>query len=97
MYIGIVHLHKCILLHKKTTTTGVVKQPSHHDVQLGQEVQREVVVGVTQDGLLDQQHVTTPLLDLLALVEDVLPLLAEDAVHGRIVGHLPPCIKLVKK
>jgi hypothetical protein len=44
----------------------------HHHVHLGQKVQGEVVVGVAQDGLLDEQHVAARLLDLLALAQDVL-------------------------
>mmetsp|Transcript_30154 Transcript_30154/g.88179 ORF Transcript_30154/g.88179 Transcript_30154/m.88179 type:complete len:417 (+) Transcript_30154:3697-4947(+) len=57
------------------------------DAHLGQEVEAELVVGVAEDGLLDENDVGAGLLDLLALAEDVLALVAEDAVHGGVVGN----------
>lgn len=46
----------------------------HHDAHLGQEMERKVVVRVSEDGLLDQQHGAAGLLDLLAQPKDVLAL-----------------------
>ena len=57
------------------------------NVHLGEEVEREFVVRVAQDALLDQDDVGAGLLDLLAQAEDVLALLPEQAVHGSVVGH----------
>mmetsp|Transcript_39722 Transcript_39722/g.122315 ORF Transcript_39722/g.122315 Transcript_39722/m.122315 type:complete len:411 (-) Transcript_39722:501-1733(-) len=60
------------------------------DLHLCEEVQRQVVDRVSQDRLLDEQHVAAALLHLLAHVEDVLALLLEDPVHLRVVrdGHV---------
>ena len=58
-----------------------------HDLELGQKVQRELVDGVAQDGLLDQQDVAARLLDLLGQLQDVLALLLQDAVHLLVVVH----------
>ena len=49
-------------------------------------MEREVVDGVAQDGLLHEEHVAARRLDLLAHGEDVLPLLLEDAIHLAVVG-----------
>lgn len=50
-------------------------------------MQTQVVVGVAQDGLLDEKHVAASLLDLLAQIEDVLALLTKNAIHGSVVWH----------
>mmetsp|Transcript_30051 Transcript_30051/g.103833 ORF Transcript_30051/g.103833 Transcript_30051/m.103833 type:complete len:565 (-) Transcript_30051:9-1703(-) len=58
-----------------------------HDAHLGQEMQREVVVRVAKDRFLDEQNVAPRLFDLLAEAEDVLALLAQEAVHGRVIRN----------
>ena len=57
----------------------------HHDLHLGEEVEGEVRHGVSEDRLLDEQHVTSGLLDLLHDVQDVLPLLLQHSVHLTVV------------
>jgi len=55
------------------------------DLELGEEVQRDVVDGVAQDRLLDEQDVAAPLLDLLAELKNVSALLLDDLVHLPVV------------
>jgi hypothetical protein len=65
-------------------------QPSvghHEDPELGEKVQRQLVVGVPQNRLLDQNHVGAGLLNVLGQPEQVLALLLQDAVHGGVVAH----------
>lgn len=50
-------------------------------------MEAQVVVRVAQDGLLDEEHVAAGFLDLLADAQDVLPLLPQDTIHGRVVRH----------
>lgn len=57
------------------------------DLELGEEVQRDLVHGVAQDALLHEQHVAPPLFDLLAQLENVRALLLDDAVHLAVVVH----------
>ena len=52
---------------------------------LCKEVHAELIVCVAVDALLYELDVRAALLDLLARVEDVLPLVAEYAIHGHIV------------
>mmetsp|Transcript_37990 Transcript_37990/g.82658 ORF Transcript_37990/g.82658 Transcript_37990/m.82658 type:complete len:307 (+) Transcript_37990:263-1183(+) len=59
----------------------------HQNAHLGQKVQRKFVVGISKDRLLDENYIGTALFDLLALAEDVLPLVAENTVHGGIVTN----------
>ena len=66
---------------------GPLDVGNDQDAHLGQKVQAELVVGIPQDALLDEDDVGAGLLDLLALAEDVLALVAEDAVHGGVVGN----------
>ena len=54
---------------------------------LGEEVETKVVVRVAEDRLLDEHHVAARLLNLLAEAENVLALLPQDAVHGRVVRY----------
>mmetsp|Transcript_26097 Transcript_26097/g.76121 ORF Transcript_26097/g.76121 Transcript_26097/m.76121 type:complete len:252 (+) Transcript_26097:458-1213(+) len=56
-----------------------------HDAHLSQEVERQVVVGIPQDGFLDKQHRAAGLLNLLAQSENVLALFTKDTVHGCVV------------
>lgn len=56
-----------------------------HDLLLREEVQGQVVDGVSQDALLDQQHVGPALGYLLDEVDDVAPLLLEHLVDLRVV------------
>ena len=57
-----------------------------HDLHLREEVERHLVDGVAEDGLLDEHDVAAGLLDRLAQVEDVRPLLAQCPVHLRVVA-----------
>jgi hypothetical protein len=50
-------------------------------------VKAELIVRIAEDALLYEHNVHAALLDLLEHVEDVLPLVAEYAIHGRIVGN----------
>ena len=59
----------------------------HHDLRLGQVVQRQVGDRVPKDRLLDQQHVAPRRLDLLDDPQDIVPLLLQDPIHGRVVVH----------
>ena len=67
-----------------------------HDLQLAQEVETQLVHRVAQNGLLHQQHVAAGLLDLLAHLQNVLALLAQQTVHLRVVvdDHLVVDVRL---
>jgi hypothetical protein len=54
---------------------------------LCEEMQAQLVVRVAEDALLCEHDICAALLDLLAHVEDVLPLIAEYAIHGGVVGN----------
>eukprot|EP01137_Pigoraptor_chileana_P023696 Opistho-2@90426 len=56
-----------------------------HNLHLCQEVEGKVVDGVAENRLLHKEHVAAGLLDLLHKLQNVLALLAENAVHLRIV------------
>jgi hypothetical protein len=56
-----------------------------HDLQLGQKVQGQVVHGVSEDALLDQEDVAARLFDLLADIQQVLALFLENLVHLAVV------------
>ncbi len=66
---------------------GVLIVRDDNYTHLCKEVQTQFVVHVTEDALLYEHDVRATLLDLLAHVEDVLPLVAEYAIHGRVVGN----------
>lgn len=55
------------------------------NLELGKEVKGELVDSVTENRLLNQEHVASRLLDLLAHVEQVLALLLENLVHLAVV------------
>ena len=57
------------------------------DVEFGEEVQGEVVDGVAEDGLLDQEDVTFCFFDFLDEVEEVGPFFFEDLVHLSVVVY----------
>mmetsp|Transcript_2008 Transcript_2008/g.2991 ORF Transcript_2008/g.2991 Transcript_2008/m.2991 type:complete len:236 (+) Transcript_2008:430-1137(+) len=56
-----------------------------HDVLLGEEMEGEVVDGITEDGFLDHEHIAAGSNNLFDQADDVLLLLLEDAVHGSVV------------
>mmetsp|Transcript_22466 Transcript_22466/g.48380 ORF Transcript_22466/g.48380 Transcript_22466/m.48380 type:complete len:217 (-) Transcript_22466:500-1150(-) len=66
---------------------GALDVRDHQDPHLGQEVQAQLVVRVAEDALLDEDYVGAALFYLFAHVEDVLPLVAQDAIHGGVVAH----------
>ena len=55
------------------------------DLELGQEVQAEIVDCVAEDRFLDKEHIALGFLDLLDHVEQICPLLLEDLVHLPVV------------
>ena len=56
-----------------------------HDLHLGKEVERLFAHSVTEDALLNQQHVAARLLDLLAQLQDVVTLLLDHTVNLLVV------------
>lgn len=66
---------------------GAFNVGDDQNAHLGQKVQTEFVVGISQDTLLDQHDICAAFLDLLALTQNVLALVAKDAVHGGVVGN----------
>ncbi len=66
---------------------GVLNVRDDNYTHLREEVQAQLVVHVMEDALLYEHDFRAALLDLLAHVEDVLPLVAEYAIHGHIVGN----------
>ena len=65
------------------------------DLHLREEVERELVDGVAQDRLLDQQHVAARLGDLLAHVENVLALLRREGGEGSAGRGRRWCVRAV--
>mmetsp|Transcript_2046 Transcript_2046/g.5159 ORF Transcript_2046/g.5159 Transcript_2046/m.5159 type:complete len:399 (+) Transcript_2046:254-1450(+) len=58
------------------------------DLRLGAEVQGEVRRRISEDGLLNEQHIATGLRNLLHNLGDDGTLLTQETVHGRVVAHL---------
>jgi hypothetical protein len=56
-----------------------------HDLHFGQKVKSQLVDGVSQNALLDQQDIAVGSLDLLDNVQNVLTLLLEDTVHLSVI------------
>jgi hypothetical protein len=57
-----------------------------HNAELGQEVQWQLVDGVTENRFLDQKNVAASSLDLLAQSQNVLSLIAQHSVHLSVVS-----------
>ncbi len=66
---------------------GATTDLDDEGLHLGEEVHGQVADGLAQDGLLDQDDRGAGLLDGLADVEDVLPLVPQHAVHLCVVRH----------
>lgn len=59
----------------------------NHDALLSEEVQGEFVSGISENRLLNEQHICAGLDDLGHEVSDVLSFFLEDSVHGSVVLH----------
>ena len=56
-----------------------------HDLQLCQEMQREIVDSVSQDGFLDQKNIATGLFNLLAERQQVLTFFLQNLIHLSVI------------
>jgi hypothetical protein len=66
------------------------------DLELGQEVERKLVHGITENGFLNQNDIAPGLLDLLAKIKKILALLLENAVHLPVIVHNNLVLHLMK-
>lgn len=57
----------------------------NHNLLLGQEMEGQVVDGVSEDRFLDKQNIATGGNDLLNQVQNVFSLFLEDSVHGGVI------------
>lgn len=58
----------------------------HHDLLLGEEMECQIIDGLTKNALLEKKHVGARLDDLLDDSKDVLTLFLDDSIHGSIVA-----------
>lgn len=57
----------------------------HQDLHVRKELERDVVDGIAENGLLNEKNIAAGLLDLLAHLENVSLLLIDESIHLSIV------------